>query len=270
MSEIKLIAVDLDGTLLKSDHTISNYTLDILKKIKKKNIQIVPTTGRPFVALKKAIPINIFNYFICTNGVHIYQQNNTEIQLILDRFLSYAIAEKIFSIKEKQFPKMHMHCYDTKDTLYAKMSTPELEEYTHRTGLQVTMIDNWNVLAHTSISKIMCVSDNKKLKEIQSIISHDVPDVTSTFSMLYYLEIFKNEASKANALLYIIDKFNIKIEQILAIGDSYNDISMLELCTKNNAYVMKNAPDNLAPHLPRTQYNNEEDGVAKLLEKLFL
>ncbi len=264
---ISLLALDLDGTLLRNDHTMSTYTCEVWQKLRDKGIHLVPTTGRPFAAMKEAVPTHLCDYLICTNGVHIYKREGDEFSLIWDKSLSWQTARKVIEIKERDFESMHMHCY-IGDALYARATTEELREYTQRSSLAVTLLKEWDDIEDNAISKIMCVSEHEELKELQNAIHHAIPDVTPTFSMLHYLEIFTREASKSHALLHVMQQLNLNASQALALGDSYNDAPMLEVC--KHAYVMKNAPASLAPQLPRTDYSNEEDGAARLLEKLLL
>lgn len=267
MLPISLIAVDLDGTLLRNDHTISKYTCEVWQKLLEKGIHVIPTTGRPFTALEKTVPIHLCEYLICTNGVHIYRKEDKKFSLIWDQSLNWQIAEEVFKIKERDFAHIHMHCY-IGNKLYTRGATKELDEYTQRTNIPVTMLAQWNEIAHSTISKIMCVSEHEELTHLQSTIRNAVPTVTATFSMLHYLEVFACEASKSHALLHVMKSLNLNAATALALGDSYNDVPMLEMC--KHAYVMKNAPPSLSPQLPRTDYTNDEDGLARLLEKLLL
>ncbi len=267
MLPISIIAVDLDGTLLRSDHTISTYTCEVWQKLLDKGIHIIPTTGRPLAAVQKVVPTHLCEYIICTNGVHIYKRENQNFLLIWDKSLDWQSAEQVFDIKERDFPHIHMHCY-VGSALYSRVKTRELDEYTKRTSIPITMLSQWNEIAHSMISKIMCVSEPEQLIQLQSALYDAVPTITATFSMLHYLEIFAREASKSHALLRVMEFLRLDVSVSLALGDSYNDVSMLEMC--KYAYVMQNAPENLLPHLPRTDYTNDEEGVARLLETLLL
>lgn len=270
MQNITLVATDLDGTLLRSDHTVSEYTQAVWKKLLEKNMHVIPCTGRPFGAMHTMIPSHLCEYLICTNGVHIYKSDpasDVKFTLVRDESMDWDLALQVIDAKEAFNPKIHMHCY-IGNSLYSKHMTPELQEYIERTNMHVGLIKEWDELAGSKVSKIMCVSDNAHLKTLQAHLQQRLRGVTVTFSSPYYLEIFSEASSKLNALEYVMNLLGTDKNHALAVGDSYNDLSMLEHCAK--AYVMKNALPELAPNLPRTRYTNDEDGVAKLCEELFL
>ncbi len=266
---IRFIACDLDGTLLRDDHMCSDYTKEVWKALLEKEIYFVPVTGRPFSAMKNHVPLELCKDIICTNGVHIYSKKSMdkEIELIVSTDLAWPVAQKIIDIRDNQFPNVHIHLYQG-EMLYTLKENEYSKVYASRTSVTFTTISSWKSIENTPVSKIMFVSwDNSILQDIKRHLDN-IEGVHAVFSSKEYLEVFSNEASKGLAIQYLLEKYDLTSKNVLALGDSYNDISMFDVC--DYGYIMKNANDDLLPHLKRTPYSNNEDGVARLLKDILL
>lgn len=265
MNSIKMIGIDLDGTLLDDNHMLSDYTIDVWNKVKQKGIHILPVTGRPTSGMLTKIPMELCEYSINYNGVritHFTNEGNSEI--VWDKSLEWDIAKKTLYYASEHFPDIHIQLY-ANNILYAKHANERTEEYIDRTGLTYVFLDDWSKLLKPSVTKIMAVADHEDLLPLQVQLS-SMNEITAVFSMKHYLEIFNAQASKGNAILYLADMLKIQQTELLGIGDSFNDVTLLEAC--GHAFVMKNALDEVAPHIQRTDYTNNDNGVAKLLEKI--
>lgn len=266
MNSIKMIGIDVDGTLLDDNHILSDYTIDVWKRVRAKGIHILPVTGRPIGGMLTKIPMDLCEYSINYNGVRIsHFAEHGERKTVWDKSVEWSIARKVIEYVSVHFPDVHLQLY-VDDTLYARSANERTEEYIDRTGLEYIFLDDWGVLEGSKVTKIMAVADHNDLLSVQAGLS-SMNEVTAVFSMKHYLEIFNADASKGKAILYLADMFGIQQSELLGIGDSFNDVALLDAC--GHSFVMKNASDEVAPHIKRTDYTNNEHGVAKLLEAMF-
>lgn len=265
MSNIKLIASDLDGTLLNDKHYMSDYTVQVWKKVREKGIHIMPVTGRPLIGvLDQTIPRDMCEYTINANGVHVFKIHDNREEIIWDKSIEWSVTNKVIKFLQDKYPQAFFHMYVGQD-IYALELNERTDEYSHRIGLGYNIIDSWDEIENSSIVKMMVLDEYESLQPIQEDLSA-WSEVNAVFSSPSYLEIFHAEASKGNALLFLANKLGIDRSEILGMGDAGNDVSMLEVC--GHAYMMKNADDSVAPQIPRTDFTNDEDGVARHIEKL--
>ncbi len=264
----RLIACDLDGTLLNSKHECSDYTVRVWQKILEKGLRFVPVTGRPFSAVKRGVPLDLCSDVICINGVHVYRKNeNGQIAMQREKNLDWDTAVEVLEKHREHVPHIHVHLYQG-EALYSCVKSEYSDEYSRRTKLEYGFLDNWDQVAGRGVSKLMFISwDNKDLQDLKRALG-SVAGIDAVFSSDCYLEVFSNQASKGTALQYLLSEYELKEENLLVFGDSYNDVSMFEISPRG--FVMKNASADLLPHLPRTEFSNDEDGVVKTLEALFL
>ncbi len=266
MKDITFIATDLDGTLLRNDHVLSEYTKDVWIRLLDKNIHFIPATGRPLVGVRDTIPVDLCEYLVTTHGVHVYKKNKDEFDLIWDKSMGIELFRKIFAIREKHAPSIHMHC-DADGSLCSFGNGKEIEEYSQRISTKARLFKGIDEFSGEKISKVMFIAENEKLLALQKAFLQE-EDFMAVFSMDTYLEVFKKNASKGTALKHIMDVYEVDPNNALAVGDSFNDISMFDVC--KYSYVMKNAMPEVAPTIERTEYDNNQDGAAKLFEKLLL
>ena len=264
--DIKLIAVDLDGTLLNSDHNVSDYTVRIWKEVQKRGIHIMPVTGRTVTGMRFSVPYELCEYSINTNGVHIFKNNNGEPKKLWDKSIQWDVAFSILEFLTRQFPSITVQAYSDEE-LYALAHDARTGEYLSRAGIPYNILKSWDEIEGKDISKIMSLDTHLELLPVAQAML-DFSEVHAVFSMPIYLETFSVLASKGHALEYVMELLGIPHAQVLGIGDSFNDLAMLEVC--GTSYVMRNANPKVAPHLPRTEYTNNEHGVAKLIEQLIL
>lgn len=264
MNKIELIATDLDGTLLDQNHCLTAYSKNIWGILQEKKIPLVPVTGRTLSGLQSSLPYEMCNYTINTNGVHLFKNNQGEPQKLLDESMSWNTAFEVFCYIETKYPQILIQAYVDED-LYSTKQDERTQEYTRRSGLLFHILNSWNEIAGSVISKIMLLHDYEELLPVEQNLS-SWTSIQSVFSMPFYLEIFNKNASKGNALTHLANLLQISMTNVLSIGDSFNDLAMLEVC--GLSYVMKNADKRVAPHLPRTEFDNTQDGVVKLIETL--
>lgn len=260
----KLIAIDLDGTLLRNNHDISEYSKEILKQLDKKGLKIVIATGRSYSSARhKILDLTLNQPVVCYNGAMI--RNGKTHEILEHSSLKSEISRKLIEIARRD--DIHFHGFYNGEFLHEKV-TESSKLYQKTSGLEGQVVNFDNYYDH-EYTKGMFIADHEVLVPIEKEIRELFGDsIYMAFSKPFFLEVMDSSASKANALNRIIKKEGIKQEEVLAFGDGLNDAEMLEFAGK--AIVMKNGVDALKEKYENTKYTNNEDGVAKYLEEMFL
>ncbi len=283
----KLVAIDLDGTLLNSYGQVSKKNKEILKEAQERGIEIVLASGRSTNSVKNiANEIGDCKYIICGNGSLIYDLQKEEI--IYDKFIEKAKALQIIKICEQN--SIYYNVY-TENMVIAKTLSNNVLFYHQENANKpenkktkinlvdniyeyVEKLENENILKFTisDTSSIIFNSIIKKLREIKKIDVLDVAHMSrkiiksGTEEVLleyYYTEITCEDVDKWNAIEWLADKLNIQKEEIMAIGDNVNDKLMIEnagigVAMGNSAPYIKEIADKVVA-------SNNEDGVAEAL-----
>lgn len=271
---IKMVALDLDGTTLNERSEISPRTVDVFRKAMEKGVHIVICTGRTFQSLPKQLfSIEGLEYIITSNGAHITAIANMEtvyennisadaVQQIIDalRFTGYSV---------ETFVKGHAYiAKDEYDDMVKNGSSFRNAEYVIRTRNPVPdffafMCDHKHEIENISI--------NFPFPEDRDVILHllrDVNDITITSSFHHNLEIGGATTSKAQALSVLMAQLGLDESQLMAAGDSPNDAEMIKLASLG--VVMGNASDEMKALGDYITDSNDNDGVAKAIEKFVL
>lgn len=287
----KLIAIDLDGTLLNSYGIVSEKNKQALIEANKKGAEIVIASGRSTNSVKNiANDLGICNYIICGNGSLIYDLQYEEI--IYDKFIDKKKALQIIEICEQN--SIYYNIY-TENMVIAKSLNNNVlfyhQENANKPDSKKTKInlvqniyDYVDKLQNQNILKIT-ISDNdniifngiiRKLREIRDIDVLDVAHMsrkmiksgTEEISLeYYYTEITSKNVDKWYAIEYLIDKLNINKEDIMTIGDNVNDKLMIE--NAGCGVVMGNSAPYIKEIADMVVADNNQDGVAEAVEKKF-
>ncbi len=261
-NKIKLVAIDLDGTLLNSDHKLSPKNIEVLRNLEEKGIHIIITTGRAYEAMVKFYnEIGLHGEIICYNGSVIYDKNHNPIW---KNTLDHKTGLELVKIGEK-FNTYHHGFIDNKWVL------PEMsdiaENYKHRSGLSETLVD-FHQLENIAFTKMMYIGENEILMDIYNVLDDKFGNkLYKAFSNPNFLEIMHRDSSKANALSFLLAMKGLTTENLLAIGDGYNDFEMLSMA--GIGVVMENAPEELKKHFTHKALSNNHNGVGKFLKKFF-
>jgi len=288
----KLIAIDLDGTLLDSYGQISEKNRKALLKASENGAQIVIASGRSTNSVRNiANDLGICRYIICGNGSLIYDLQNEEI--IYDKFIEKEKALQIIKICEEN--SIYYNIY-TENMIIAKTLANNVlfyhQENSTKPDSKKTKInlvqDIYEYVRNIENQKILkiTISDNdsiifngiirllREIKEIdvldvahmsRKIIKSGTEDVSIEY---YYTEITKQNVDKWYAIEYLIDKLKIDPKEVMAIGDNINDKIMLEnaglgVSMGNSAPYIKEIADLVVS-------DNNQDGVAEAIEKFLL
>lgn len=269
---IRLVAIDLDETLLKKDKTISNRTLNILRSLAKSGIQIVPITGRPFTGLpEQLLSIDKINYAVCSNGAQIMNIHTGE--KLFSNVISNATANTIIDLLKEKSLRFEVFCDST--------GYIEKEEYDYYIKVfSGTPFGNYVLSTRTVVDSQKAIFDDKaKCADDFFIICESNEERENLFNQLdkineiqfcrfedRFLEITSKNADKGNGLKTICNYLNIDLKNTMAFGDDANDIKLLK--TAGISVAMGNAIDKVKETADIVTLSNNDDGVAHILEQI--
>ena len=267
---IYLVAVDMDGTLLHNDKSISDYTINVLRKIVEKGILLVPASGRPLNGMKAAVLNNVkgIKYAICSNGA-----------MLMDVQKEKSISETGIPTEKALEALTYLEQFPVAVYVHTDRGTFRAEGW-EKTGLSEKYpyirfsegnVKNLREFLRTSRVNVMkmgayILTDELAQKLLEK--GSPIPGIAFLRSGDGIIELNSTNASKGNALCILCEKLGIQLENVLAIGDNENDISMLQAAGISAA--MRNAEDDVKQAAKFVAGNNEEDGAAHFLEEWVL
>lgn len=287
----KLVAIDLDGTLLNSYGEVSTQNKKAIKKAIEKNVEVVLASGRPIMSVKNlANEIGCNHYMICGNGSITYDIQNESI--LYNRFLEKAKVLQIIKICEEN--SIFYNVY-TKDTILTKnlnynilfyhqenASKPQekktsitmvenIVEYIENREedyLKITICDNDKIIFGSILRKLNRIKGVDVL-EVEHMARKMIKDGTErVYLEYYYTEITNTNVNKWDAIQNLIEKLQIKKEEVMTIGDNINDAKMIQeaglgVMLENAAPYIQNIADVIAK-------DNDNDGVAEVIQEYIL
>lgn len=250
MNKIEAVILDLDGTLLDDDKNIDEMAQDIIKDIKN-DVKIVIASARQFCRIKPYLTsldlIDNNNYTICFNGSLIVSNKEKQI------FSSYIKDNIIIDIDDFILKNNDIEwTYYSYDERFTRDKIDDIEKFVNENVI-------FKIVGIASPEKI----ENIKLSLPQSI--YDIVEVTNSESNR--IEFVDKGMTKIKAIQLVLDKLGIAKENVVAIGDGDNDITMLEYV--GCGIAMKNSPNDVKAKADKvTKYTNNENGVGIMLEEL--
>lgn len=262
---IKLVALDLDDTLLDNKRRISPRTAELIKKVRKKGILVTLATGRMYSsALFYAQKLNMNLPLITYQGALV--KNSESGEVLYYKPLDPESAGWIVDFFKQK--GVHYNAY-LDDNLYMEKITPEGRDYIDLTGIEARVMENLaEEVKRLGSIKLMAISyDEKEILGLEKELRENYGEkLNITRSKPYFLEVMHNKANKAEALKVVAGHYGIYKEEVLAVGDSYNDIEMIKWAGVGVA--VGNAPGVVKEAADYVTFSNEEEGVAWILQNL--
>lgn len=268
---IKLIAVDIDGTLVNSKKELTNHTKEVVSKAIDNGILVIPCTGRVANGIPACITKELdIPYIISANGANVWDvkqnrciysdgMNNKYVASMLaiieeyDCFFDVFIAGSAFSEEERLIISNRY------------VGNNEFNQYILNTRYGVNNLKNFVIASNQQVEKINLFFHDleirtKVLKRLQPFSECQISSGIPT-----NIEITKKGIHKGQTLQDLAARFNITTDEIMAIGDGENDLDMLGIAEVSVA--MKNAVESVRRIVDYVTKSNDEDGVAYAIER---
>ncbi|MFT9031348.1 Cof-type HAD-IIB family hydrolase [Leuconostoc pseudomesenteroides] len=270
MSEIKIVSIDIDGTLLNDDRQITPDVKSAIQAAMAQGVKIVITTGRPLPGVQDILDqleIAGSEQFVITHNGGLMQTADGS-RILFQAALRLSEYQQINDFMRKQTT------YIQAESQNAAYTTNHL---VHRWAsfenalvkLPLHVVDDVKDLAEVEIIKGIANDEAEALDRVQALIPTAITEAVSVIrSTANNLEFINQKASKGNALAALAQSLNIDIKDTMAIGDQENDFSMIEVAGLGVA--MGNAIKKIKDVADVETVSNNESGVARALEKYVL
>ena len=286
----KLVAVDLDGTLLNSYGEVTEYTKEVIKKVQQKGLKFIIASGRPMDSIKSiSKDIGADKYFIAGNGAIIYDTQKQEI--IYEKYIPKQKVLEIAKICEQNNIFYNIYTEKNVITQYLKynvlyyfkenlkkepdkktniMVVNNMYEFIKNSEemkcIKITICDESKIIFNSIIKKLKNVKDIEVLDVLhmsRKLIKQGTEDVAIEY---FFTEITSSEVDKINAIKNLIKILGIDIKEVIAIGDNINDKKMIE--EAGLGICMGQASEKIKEIANIVAEDNNNDGVAKTLENI--
>lgn len=272
MQNIKIVFVDIDDTLNPSNENVSEYTKEVMKKVKDKGIKVVVNTGRSAkYAINKSIEAGLSEYVISSNGAEVY---------------NYHERKEIFSkpIDRKNIKEIYDYCITHNMTIILNSLEKRfinIRDYKYNNEPAVYFENIDEVLENNNINQLVVLSSNyDRMLVLPNLFKEKFPQLKVIHSSIglieekrvkdkeYYHDLVLDMTAKSTGIVELLDYLGIDQEEAMAIGNGYDDICMTDVV--GISVAMGNANQILKEASTYITDTSENDGVAKILEKLIL
>jgi len=261
--DYKLIAIDLDDTLLKNDLTISKRAKKAIQQSIAKDTLVTLATGRMYrSALPYALDLGLDLPLITYQGALVKYADGLEVY---HRPLDLLLAREVINFVKPS--GLHINGY-VNDELYMEKATEYGKRYAAMSKAPIHFLQMPQDLKG-DLTKILLIGESHELDQMQDKLTENFTDqINITKSKDHFLEISHPMATKGNALRELADSLNISREQVIAIGDNMNDLDMIKYA--GCGVAVNNAVESLKLAADLVTNSNEDDGVAEVIEKLVI
>ena len=265
----KAVFLDMDGTLLKSDHSVSEPTIAMIRDLTAKGVSVVLVSARPLNAVLPTfqhIGLPAHAPVITLNGSYIVEQEKPVFDVRIDLATTARVTELVQPFKATI-------AYYLQREWYAEVSDAwtDHEQRIMDVPLEVApigdLIRGWKD-RDVAPNKMMVMSEAANIAAIQQHLRSIYNGQLNIYpSKATYLEVMDTRGSKANAVRFVGKRLGLKPAEIIAMGDNYNDVEMIQFAGMGVA--MGNAPDDIKAIADYVTDTNNNDGVRKAMEKFF-
>ena len=270
MNKYDIVFVDIDDTLNPSGEKVTQYTKDVMTRLKEKGVKVVVNTGRSTrYAIEKSIEANLSEYVISSNGSEVYNYEKQEI--VFNKAIPKDVIKKIYDYVVESNMTIILNSIEnrfinTKDYNYNKEPATYFDD-----------IDK--LLDEQEINQLVILSSNfDRMLVLPHMFKEKYPNlkvVHSSVSLIeekripgkeYYHDLVLENTAKSTGIVELLDYLGIDSDRAIAIGNGYDDICMCDVV--GTSVAMENSNPILKEVATYITDTTENEGVAKILEKL--
>lgn len=273
MIVIRLIAADLDGTLLNAERGVSPETRRVIKWVRSLGVGVVLATGRTYAGVRGIYDVlELDSPVITNNGGLIYDPVSEKI-LAGNPLPASVLQDLLEWLDERGFYNQ----FYTLDTIYTRHLGYLTEEWAKKNSnlpiqqqIRIELLGDGPLpaaLGTEAFYKLLVMDRNPAvIAEVRNHID-SIPELETTISIENGLDILSAGISKGTGLKRLAEVLEINPEEIMAFGDQENDIEMLQFA--GIGVAMENAPAHVKEHADRIAPFHDEDGLARFIEEFF-
>ena len=266
MSRIRLVAFDLDGTLIGRGAGLRARVRDAVARMLTAGVRGCVVTGRMYkAALPLVRELRLDGAVICYQGAAVVDSSTDEVL----RDVPLGNREALELVRLFEGDRTHLQLYRN-DNYYCEARSRFSDLYAEITSVEPIVVESLaETFADSPATKAVVVADAAEA-EIQErrLAEHFGPRAYVTRSYPEFVEVLNRDVDKGEALRFVADRYGIEMRDVLAIGDSWNDVPLLEAA--GIGVAMGSAPPELLAVAAEVVAGVENDGVADALEKFVL
>lgn len=259
---IKMLVVDIDGTILSDKCGISDKLKKHINLLIKNDIKVVIATGRMHCSAKRiAEELGTDAPIISYQGGLII---DCEQNVLLEKHCDIKLAREVVDyLRQENF---HMNVY-INDKLIAENNSKYIKDYAEGKFIKYEIVDSLDNVPFDDLNKILAIDyDTNRIESlVYDLCKKYKEKLYIVKSTPYFCEVSNPEATKGNGIRFLADKWNIKQEEIMAVGDQDNDIEML--LAAGVRVAMGNATENLKKVANFITKTVDEDGVVHAINE---
>ncbi len=272
---IKMVGLDMDGTLLTTEKELTEHTREILREAISRGVAVIPATGRPLTGIpEEVLEFPGVRYAVASNGARIVDLE--ENRVIYEGLVSYETGRRVLEICSRYDSMLEIY-YD--GVSYAdEEKLKRIDEYVPRApmalyiaGTRQTVPDVMAMFKERKAptDKVQALFRTKKeCERAWKEVEKEVPDIEITGALSNNIEVNAKGVNKGKGLLILGELLGIRREEIMAVGDGSNDIAMLR--EAGLGVAMENATDEVKAAADVITLSNDEEGAAAAIEKYVL
>lgn len=272
---IRMIGLDLDGTLLDSNKVFTEYSRKIIGEAIKRGIIVLPATGRPVTGIPKEIlEFPGIRYVLSSNGARVVDMKTGKV--LYERLIPYEAGKKLMellgrfdAILEIYYDGIGYTNVEDLKRVEQYMPSAPMVQYIRNTRRPVEDVWEMYLRKHRPTDKIQALfADMDERAAAFAAVREELPEIQACGALSNNLEANGKGAEKGIALLKLGEILGIPAENIMACGDGSNDIAMIR--DAGFGVAMANAIDEVKAAADYVTLSNDEDGVAKAMERYVL
>jgi Cof subfamily protein (haloacid dehalogenase superfamily) len=275
MSDYRLLAIDLDKTLLDNNHEISRRNYDALKKCQDMGIYVILASGREVETIDRySDELEIYDPIIaCVGAIVCGEKKAGKREILYHKPIPAGLVDKVMEFTRSKGWCLSVH---HPDRILALDRSKYTDIYHNQTGATFTFVDDfYQRIGGTQPTKLITIVEPDMRESVyQQFLEKWGDEANITKTNPEYVEINAKGVHKGNALKELCGILDVPISQTMAFGDNYSDLPMLEVA--QGKILVDNASDEIKSEL-KGKFNdliiapsNEDDGVAKIIEEIVM
>lgn len=265
----KMIALDLDGTLKNSHNEITPKTRDALIQCQKNGMIIVLASGRPTPGLRhEAATLELAQYngvLLSFNGARVYDIKRDRV--IYEKVVSKAMADEMYDHAKRY--NLACMTYDGDEIVTEDSDDKYVNVEKEIDDIKIRSVDDFKAAFDHDVNKVLLTGEPDYLAQIEAEFKAPYEGKLSIYrSSPFFIEVMASGIDKAASLAKLLEAYQMTKDELIAFGDGFNDISMIEYAGLGVA--MGNAQDPVKAAANLVTASNDEDGIYVTLKELGL
>lgn len=265
----KMIVLDLDGTLTNRDKVVTDHTKEVLFEAQKRGKIVVLASGRPtygVVPLAEELELEKYGgYILSFNGGIIMDCRTKEV--VFQKKLPVEVNAKIVELAHKE--RVTLMAYQDEYIITNDKDFEYVQLESRISHMKIKQVDDMAAYLNFAVPKMIMTDDGDYLATVEGRVKAALGKNLSVYrSEEFFLELLPKGIDKAQSLEHLLSSIGIMREEIIACGDGYNDLTMIQyaglgVAMGNGVLPVRKAADYIT-------LSNNEDGVAHVVEKFML